>query len=119
MRAIIARGLALGLGVGIAAYALAGERAPSLRPLLGRSESTIVADGETLLDVAYRHRLGYQAVEHLNPNPGGVDNSAPPPRRAYAPVTPGSSAIVRIAWPPRAFRDIPQPMRMKGARARP
>ena len=68
MRAIIARGLALGLGVGIAAYALAGERAPSLRPLLGRSESTIVADGETLLDVAYRHRLGYQAVEHLNPN---------------------------------------------------
>jgi L,D-transpeptidase ErfK/SrfK len=35
--------------------------------LLGTSESVLVENGETLLDIAYRHRLGYQAVERLNP----------------------------------------------------
>jgi len=64
MRAIVA----LGLGIGIAAaHALAGERAPALRPVLGRSESVLVQPDETLLDIAYQHRLGYQAVEQLNP----------------------------------------------------
>jgi L,D-transpeptidase ErfK/SrfK len=40
---------------------------PELRPVLGRSESDLIGEGDTLLDVAYRHRLGFQAVARLNP----------------------------------------------------
>ena len=68
--------LALGLVLAIAAQALAGGRAPALRPLLGRSDSALVEPGDTLLDVAYRRRVGYQAVERLNP---GVDPWIPVP----------------------------------------
>jgi L,D-transpeptidase ErfK/SrfK len=62
MRAIVA----LGLVIGIAALALG--RAPALRPLLGSDESVLVERGDTLLDIAYRRRLGYQAVERANPS---------------------------------------------------
>ena len=41
-----------------------------LRPVLGQAQTTLVEGGETLLDIAYRDRLGYQAVARLNP---GVD----------------------------------------------
>jgi L,D-transpeptidase ErfK/SrfK len=47
--------------------ALAGDRAPALRPLFGHDEKVLVERGDTLLDIAYRHRVGYQAVERLNP----------------------------------------------------
>jgi L,D-transpeptidase ErfK/SrfK len=74
MRRIFVLGLAPWLIVG----ALASPPArPELRPVLGRDESTTVAhSGETLLDIAYQHRLGYQAVVRLNP---GVDPWIPEP----------------------------------------
>jgi L,D-transpeptidase ErfK/SrfK len=61
---------AFGLAIAIAAPLLAGGRAPGLRPVIGREETAVVLPGETLLDVAYHRRLGYQAIENLNP---GVD----------------------------------------------
>jgi L,D-transpeptidase ErfK/SrfK len=39
----------------------------SLRPVVGRIEKDLVGDEDTLLDVAFRRRLGYQAVARLNP----------------------------------------------------
>jgi L,D-transpeptidase ErfK/SrfK len=62
--------------IGTAAHALAGGRAPTLRPLSGRSESVLVERDETLLDIAYRYRLGYEAVARLNPD---VDPWIPAP----------------------------------------
>jgi len=45
--------------------------------VVGREESAVVAPGaDTLLDIAYQRRLGYQAVERLNP---GVDPWIPAP----------------------------------------
>src|SRR5262245_56509392 len=67
---------ALGFATAIAAQALAGERPPALRSMVGREETAVVGPGETLLDVAYHRRLGYQAVERLNP---GVDPWIPTP----------------------------------------
>jgi L,D-transpeptidase ErfK/SrfK len=66
----------VGLLAGAAALAVAGERSPSLRPLVGQPSTALVASDETLLDVAYQHRLGYQAVERANP---GVDPWIPIP----------------------------------------
>jgi L,D-transpeptidase ErfK/SrfK len=61
LRAIVA----LGLMLGAAEPALAGG--PALRPLRGQEQTAQVENGETLLDVAFRHRLGFQAVARLNP----------------------------------------------------
>jgi L,D-transpeptidase ErfK/SrfK len=73
MRAIVV----LGLFAGAAAQAAAGgERAPALRALIGQRSSALVAEGETLLDTAYQHRLGYLAVERANP---GIDPWIPVP----------------------------------------
>ncbi len=47
-----------------------------LRPILGEPRTVMIADGDTLLDIAYRDRLGYQAVARLNPN---VDIWVPDP----------------------------------------
>jgi L,D-transpeptidase ErfK/SrfK len=60
--------LASGCALAIAAALLAGGGAPRLRPVLGIEERTFTEPGETLLDVAYRRRLGYQAIERLNPD---------------------------------------------------
>jgi L,D-transpeptidase ErfK/SrfK len=60
--------LSLGLALLLAVQTLAAGRVPRLRPLLGRDESTLVERAETLLDIAYRHRVGYQAVARLNPD---------------------------------------------------
>jgi len=65
----IARALALscaGLGVlGLAAPALALDE-PA--PIVGDLSTTAVEEQETLLDIVYRHRLGYTQVERLNPD---------------------------------------------------
>lgn len=66
MRPIVVLAL-VALVIGISAPALLGPRAPVLRPVLGSHQSALVEGGDTLLDVAYRYRLGYQAVERLNP----------------------------------------------------
>lgn len=39
----------------------------SLSTLVGAPSSDVVAPGDTLLDVAERHRLGFERVAHLNP----------------------------------------------------
>ena len=48
----------------------------SLPPVLGASRTVLVEPEDTLLDVAYRHRLGFEAVARLNP---GVDAWIPDP----------------------------------------
>jgi lipoprotein-anchoring transpeptidase ErfK/SrfK/glycosyltransferase involved in cell wall biosynthesis len=69
--------VAFGSVMAIAAPLLGSDpRAPALRPVVGREESAVVAPGETLLDVAYHRRLGYQAIERLN---SGVDPWIPKP----------------------------------------
>jgi L,D-transpeptidase ErfK/SrfK len=40
---------------------------PRLAALVGAPTHDVVRDGDTLLDVAVRHRLGFERVEHLNP----------------------------------------------------
>jgi len=51
-----------------AAPAPAGpEPAAGLRPVLGRIDKTLVKVDDTLLDVAFEHRLGFEAVTRLNP----------------------------------------------------
>jgi L,D-transpeptidase ErfK/SrfK len=66
--------VAVGLVVGTAALAVAAG--PGLRPVMGREESVQIKDGDTLHDVAYRHRVGFQAVVQANP---GVDAWIPKP----------------------------------------
>jgi L,D-transpeptidase ErfK/SrfK len=51
-------------------------RTPVLREVVGHEETAVVEPGETLLDVAYQRRVGYQAIERLNP---GVDPWVPKP----------------------------------------
>ena len=47
-----------------------------LAPLVGEATSDIVEDGDTLLDVAARHRLGFERLARMNP---GVDEWIPDP----------------------------------------
>jgi L,D-transpeptidase ErfK/SrfK len=68
MRRIFAFGLASWLAA--EALAQAPARTVSLRPVMGASQTAVVRPNDTLLDVAFRHRLGYQAVTRANP---GVD----------------------------------------------
>lgn len=46
-----------------------------LRPPIGEPRSVVVQEGDTLLDIAYRNRLGFHALKDLNP---GVDVWIPP-----------------------------------------
>jgi L,D-transpeptidase ErfK/SrfK len=64
------------LGLLVATGAGAAAPAPRLQPLIGAARSTLVDTGETLLDVAFRERLGFVAVARLNP---GVDEWIPDP----------------------------------------
>lgn len=54
----------------------AGEPAPQLRPIEGAPEKALVRPEDTLLDVAFEHRLGFDALSRLNP---GVDPWIPAP----------------------------------------
>jgi L,D-transpeptidase ErfK/SrfK len=49
---------------------------PVLAELVGEPSVDVVAKGDTLLDVAERHRLGFERVAHLNP---GLDAWIPTP----------------------------------------
>ena len=91
--------LALGSVIAITA-AVASSRPPGLRPVVGGEQSAAVAPGETLLDVAYHHRLGFQAVERLNP---GIDPWIPAPgtevrlpTRVILPDTDSEGLVVNI-----------------------
>jgi L,D-transpeptidase ErfK/SrfK len=48
---------------------------PRLRPLVGQPSRAFVEFEETLLDVAWRHRVGFEAVQRLNPD---LDPWVPP-----------------------------------------
>ena len=87
-----------GLAVGAAGEALGSE--PGLRPLLGREESVPIKTGQTLHDVAYAHRVGFQAVERANP---GVDPWIPAtgtnitlPTRYILPDTDEEGLVINI-----------------------
>jgi L,D-transpeptidase ErfK/SrfK len=55
------------LGVA-AATSPAQPDAPALPPLIGAPRTAVVAEGDTLLDVVYAHRLGFDPVARLNPD---------------------------------------------------
>ena len=76
MRHLVMLSLALGAAVLVAAAHTEPGAAARLRPLVGSWRSTLVEPDETLLDVAYRERLGFEAVARLNP---GVDEWIPDP----------------------------------------
>jgi L,D-transpeptidase ErfK/SrfK len=61
--------LVAGLGAAVTASAAQpGVISPRLRPVVGTWRSALVEVGDTLLDVAYRERLGYELVARLNPD---------------------------------------------------
>jgi len=66
----------------------------ALPPAVGREETELVAPGDTLLDVAHAHRVGFELLERLNP---GVDRWIPKP-----------GTIVKLptrSIPPRSRRE--------------
>jgi L,D-transpeptidase ErfK/SrfK len=68
--------LALLAVAGGAAGAAKRSREPRLQPLLGAPRSVLVEPEDTLLDVAFRERLGFESVVRMNP---GVDEWIPDP----------------------------------------
>ncbi len=74
------RSLVLGLALFVAAAAAPhiarAQAVGPLRPILGQPQTTVVQPEDSLIDIAYRFRLGYSAVEALNP---GVDVWLPKP----------------------------------------
>jgi L,D-transpeptidase ErfK/SrfK len=68
--------LALVAVAGALAGASGRNGTPRLQPLLGFERRVVVEPEDTLLDVAYRERLGFEAVVRLNP---GVDEWIPDP----------------------------------------
>jgi L,D-transpeptidase ErfK/SrfK len=65
------------LAVARAAFAAEPAReTPRLRPLVGEERSVLVEPEDTLLDVAFRARLGFESVVRLNP---GLDEWIPDP----------------------------------------
>jgi L,D-transpeptidase ErfK/SrfK len=68
--------LALVAVAGALAGASGRNGTPRLQPLMGFERRVVVEPEDTLLDVAYRERLGFEAVVRLNP---GVDEWIPDP----------------------------------------
>ncbi len=73
---------------------------PQLRPLIGAWRNTLVEPEETLLDVAYRERLGFTAVARLNPD---VDEWIPDagtvvqlPTRLILPDAPAEGLVLNV-----------------------
>jgi L,D-transpeptidase ErfK/SrfK len=64
------------LALCLAAAASAQGKEPRLQPVLGAPRTALVDVDDTLLDVAFRERLGFEAVVRLNP---GVDEWIPQP----------------------------------------
>jgi L,D-transpeptidase ErfK/SrfK len=73
---------------------------PRLRPVIGQPSRGFVEFEETLLDVAFRHRAGFEAVERLNP---GLDPWVPPagslvdlPTEMILPDAPEKGLLINI-----------------------
>jgi len=60
---------ALAIAAASLAQAKFGDADPWLRirPIVGKEEAHLIEPGETLHDVAYQHRLGFDAIQRLNP----------------------------------------------------
>lgn len=94
-----ARGLAAWLVLALAGAAAAQER-PVLQPVVGTEQKALVVEGDTLLDLAFRHRVGFQALQRLNP---GVDPWIPEagtivrlPTRMVLPDAPHEGLVVNV-----------------------
>ena len=99
LRPGLALGLVAALLVAAGAPALAQTR-PALQPVVGAERKALVDEGETLLDVAFRHRVGFQALQHLNPDvavwipePGTVVEL---PTRMVLPEVPREGIVVNV-----------------------
>lgn len=93
--------VALPLAAALAPGAARGEEAKaSLRPVVGEIETALVEPGETLLDIAYARRLGFESLRRLNPE---VDVWIPPPgtvvrlpTRAVLPHAPEEGLVLNV-----------------------
>jgi L,D-transpeptidase ErfK/SrfK len=83
-----------------AGAALAGSGLPGLPGLVGELSSDRVAEGDTLLDVALRHRLGFTQVERLNPELDvwlpAVGSPVQLPTAAVLPDVPPEGLVINI-----------------------
>lgn len=69
MALVLAAGIGMASAIGLAApgRAVTPATPAPLAPIVGEEQSHLVEPGETVLDVAYRHRLGFDNVQRLNP----------------------------------------------------
>lgn len=70
-RGVLALLIAIPLLPFVAAWRVSSETTASIAPfstLVGRPSTDQVAQGDTLLDIAERHRLGFERVARLNPD---------------------------------------------------
>jgi len=67
--------LALALALQLRGTPARAEDPPSLRPVIGRPERLLISPGETLVEIAHREHLGFDALARQNP---GVDPWIPP-----------------------------------------
>lgn len=111
------RGLAAAL---LATLLVGGERvaaqarsAPPLAPIVGVPQKTLIEPDDTLLDVAYRFRLGFDRVARLNPgvsvwipNPGTVIDL---PTQHILPDAPQQGLVINV--PEMQLYDFTRPGR--------
>jgi len=103
--------LAVALGTTGRAHA-ADPRLAALPPVVGELESELIADPEdTVLDVAYRHRLGFDRIARLNPeinvwipDPGAVIRL---PTEHVLPDVPHRGLVINV--PEMQLYDFTQP----------
>ena len=71
-----ARSASIALALAVWAGAALAEEPPRLRPVFGEERRALVVEGQTLLEIAFQERLGFDAVKRLNPE---VDPWIPDP----------------------------------------
>ena len=114
--AIVLTVLAAGVAHATDAAEAPGTAAPapeafaSLPEVRGAWRSVLVEPGDTLLDIAYRERLGFEVVQRLNPD---VEPWIPVPGRVVRLPT----RYLPPAAPPRRSRGTPERHRYRRCRA--
>jgi len=86
--------------LGAQADGIVPPRPETLAPIYGQPEKDLVQPEETLLDVAYRHRLGFDSVARLNPkvkvwipDPGTVVDL---PTEYVLPTAPRKGLVINV-----------------------
>ena len=99
MRRFALAALSAGL-LGAQAPAFAPVLPEGLAPIYGEAQKDIVQPDETILDVAYRHRLGFESVARLNPkvkvwipDPGTVVDL---PTEYVLPAAPRKGLVINV-----------------------